>query len=125
MEEKSKRRELRKNRPPAEVILWSRLRGEQVAGCRFRRQYSVDIYVLDFYCPELKLAIEIDGASHEGDDAVEYDTHREHFIESLGISFLRFQNDQIYHALDAVVEVIANTAQQIRDKKIAQALPSP
>jgi len=124
IEEKEKRRDLRNNRPPVELMLWARLRGEQIAACRFRRQYSVGGYVLDFYCPAIKLAIELDGASHEGDDAVEYDANRQHYIESLGIMFLRFRNEQIYHALDGVVETIATTAQQLREKKTPPQ-PSP
>jgi very-short-patch-repair endonuclease len=60
----SKRKELRLNMPKAEVVLWSRLKGKQLKGLKFRRQYGVGPYVVDFCCPELKLVIEVDGGSH-------------------------------------------------------------
>ena len=62
--EKGKRKQLRKTMPEAEVILWSRLKNKQLAETKFRRQYSVGKYVVDFYCAEKKLAIELDGESH-------------------------------------------------------------
>ena len=99
--------------PPAEVILWPRLRGEQVSGWKFRRQYSVGPYVLDFYCPRLKLAIEIDGPTHDGDEACVYDANRQAFIECHGITFLRFRNERVYWQLDAVIETIAATAEKL------------
>ncbi len=73
--------------PQAEAILWSQLQKRQVLGFKFRRQYGVGSYVLDFYCPEVKLAIEIDGNSHLREDAVEYDGTRQAEIEKLGIRF--------------------------------------
>lgn len=68
-EELEKRRELRNNSTKAESLLWQQLKGKQVAGFKFRRQYSVGKFVLDFYCAERKLAIELDGSSHDGEDA--------------------------------------------------------
>ena len=62
--EKEKRQRLRNTMPDAEVILWSRLKGRQILGCKFRRQHSVGPFVMDFYSPEIRLAIELDGDSH-------------------------------------------------------------
>ncbi|MGD0919462.1 MAG: DUF559 domain-containing protein [Thermodesulfobacteriota bacterium] len=62
--EENNRKILRKNMPKAEVILWSRLKGKRLDGYKFRRQFSVAQFVVDFYCPRLKLAIEVDGDSH-------------------------------------------------------------
>lgn len=62
--ERAKRRKLRKVMPRAEVLLWDRLRNRKLLGCRFRRQYSVGPFIVDSYCPGLKLAIELDGESH-------------------------------------------------------------
>ena len=62
--EKDKRRELRNSMPKAEVLLWMRLKGRQLLGCKFRRQYSIGAFVTDFYSPEIKLGIERDGDSH-------------------------------------------------------------
>ena len=71
------------------------LRGRRVANHKFRRQFSVGEYILDFYCPALKLAIEIDGCSHDGEDAEEYDVIRQRTIEAFGIHFIRFRNAEV------------------------------
>ena len=109
--EREKRRRLRKDMPTAEDLVWSRLRRKQVCGHKFRRQYSVGPYVIDFYCPGLKLAVEIDGDSHFLADAVTQDKQRQGYIESFGIQFLRFTNEQVYRNLDDVLEKIAAKAQ--------------
>jgi very-short-patch-repair endonuclease len=113
-EEKQKRRTLRNNAPRAERIIWEKLRKHQIDGARFLRQYSVEKFVLDFYCPEIKLAIEIDGSSHFTDEAKRYDAFRQGCIERFGISFLRFTNAEIYNALDAVVMKIKTTVEERR-----------
>jgi very-short-patch-repair endonuclease len=105
-EAKDKRRALRKNMPQAEVMLWSKLRGKNVKGYKFRRQYSVGSYIVDFYCAELKLAIEIDGESHFIEGSEDRDRQRQEFIESAGIRFLRFTNTDVYERLDGVLETI-------------------
>ena len=105
-EAKDKRRALRKNMPQAEILLWSKLRGKNAKGYKFRRQYSVGMYIVDFYCAALKLAIEIDGESHFIDGSKERDRKRQEFIESTGIRFLRFTNTDIYERLDGVLEAI-------------------
>ena len=104
--EKAKRQSLRSQMPQAEIILWSKLRRRQIAGVKFRRQYSVERFVLDFYSPALKLAIEVDGPTHQSPEAVAYDQTRQQFIENLGIRFLRFTNQDVYHHLDKVLETI-------------------
>jgi very-short-patch-repair endonuclease len=109
--EKETRRRLRGTMPPAEARLWSRLRARQVLGRKFRRQYSVGPFSLDFYCVEEKLAIELDGDSHFSPEARESDAQRQHFIESFGIRFLRFTNHEVYDNLDGVLEVIADAVQ--------------
>jgi len=87
----------------AEIILWSKLKGRQLKGLKFRRQYSVECYIVDFYCPKLRLAIELDGKSHLGKENQEYDRARQDEIEALGISFLRFTNQEVYEDLDKVL----------------------
>ena len=113
--EKEKRRKLRKESPQAERLLWYRLRNRQLLGCRFRRQYSVGAYVLDFYCPQLRLAIEIDGDSHFQPGSPEYDEQRQREIEALGVRFLRFRNDQVFENLDGVLECIAEIVRELSD----------
>ncbi|PKB80162.1 MAG: hypothetical protein BZY88_09575 [SAR202 cluster bacterium Io17-Chloro-G9] len=108
--ELSKRRSLRKASPRAERIVWSQLGKSQVLGNKFRRQYSVGPYVIDFYCPALSLAVEIDGDSHFQQDS--NDNSRQDYIETFGIRFLRFTNEEIYSNLDGVLETIRQVVQQ-------------
>ncbi|MGH8566197.1 MAG: endonuclease domain-containing protein [Gammaproteobacteria bacterium] len=99
------RRRLRRDSPLAEQRLWVMLRSRRLLGYRFRRQYGVGPYVLDFYCPELKLGIEVDGDSYFEASAGEYDRERQCHIESLGIRVLRFTNREVFERLDDVAEV--------------------
>ncbi len=92
--------------PPAEFILWSQLRDKGLKGYKFRRQYSVENFVLDFYCPKLKLAIEVDGDSHFVEGADMSDRERQTIIESFGINFLRFTNREIYENINGVMNKI-------------------
>jgi very-short-patch-repair endonuclease len=85
----------------------AKLRCKQIENCKFRNQYSVEQFVLDFYSPEIKLAIEIDGESHFQEGAAHYDKERQIFIEPTGINFLRFTNNQVYENLNGVLEIIA------------------
>ncbi len=112
--EKEKRRKLRQDTVKAEKIIWDRIRNRQIEDCKFRRQYSVDKFVIDFYSPILKLAIEIDGESHFKEGAAEYDRERQMYIESLGIKFIRFTNNDVYDNLDGVLESIALKVRELR-----------
>ncbi len=111
-EEKLKRKRLRNNMPLAEIILWSKLKGKNM-GYKFRRQYSVGEFVIDFYCPELKLAIEIDGCSHFIDEAEVRDKERQMIIESYGFTFLRFTNEEIYNNIDGVLTKIMQITKEL------------
>lgn len=113
--EKAKRQQLRRNMTKAEFLLWQKLKGKQVEGVKFRSQYSVGWFVVDFYCTELKLAIEIDGDSHFQDGAQEYDQERQAFIESVGIRFLRFTNNEVYGNLEGVLERIIQKIGELRN----------
>jgi len=110
------RRNLRNTMPPAEVILWKRLQRRQVADARFRRQHSIEQFVVDFYCPEVRLAIELDGESHNGEQAGERDAARQKFIESCGIAFLRFSNQDVYRNIESVVENIESKIRELRQE---------
>ncbi len=90
-----KAEQLRNNITAAEEQLWNYLRGSQL-GVKFRRQHPAAIYVLDFYCDELRLAIEIDGSIHYLEDVKKNDTIRQQTLENLGISFLRFTNTEVH-----------------------------
>lgn len=92
--------------PTAEVILWSELQGKRLNGLKFRRQYGISRYVVDFYCPKLKLAIELDGDSHATPDAEKYDKRRQEYIENKGIKVIRYDNNDVYTNLDGVISDI-------------------
>ena len=101
------RKSLRLRQTDAESKLWYYLRRRQLKNYKFYRQYSINRYVLDFYCPKLKLAIEVDGDTHYMNDGViEYDKKRQSYIETFGVKFLRFTNDDIYTNIDEVIEEI-------------------
>ena len=103
--EQEKRRKLRREMTKAEVKLWLELKNKKL-GARFLRQYSIHAFVVDFYSPELRLAIEVDGVTHSTDEEKEYDESRQSEIEQLGVVFLRFSNPEIYHDLHNVLEKI-------------------
>jgi len=91
--EQEKRRLLRSKMTYCEKIVWLHLRKKQLA-YRFLRQYSVDHFVIDFYCPELKLAIELDGDVHDHPEQKEYDEARQKYLEKFGIQFVRIKNEE-------------------------------
>ena len=102
----TKRKLLRKNAPHPEHILWQAIRNRKANGQKFKRQFSIDKYVVDFYCPELRLVIEIDGGYHVKESVKEYDFERQRFIESLGINLLRFSDKEILNNLEGVLNKI-------------------
>ena len=112
--EKEKRRTLRKNQTYASKILWQYLRNRQFLGVKFTRQYSVDQYVIDFFAPELKIAIESDGSIHELADQKEYDKARQEYLESFGITFMRITNKEL---LANPNKAFARIKQEIRKLK--------
>lgn len=113
--EKEKRRILRKNTTASEKIVWTYLRRKQILGERFLRQFSIEFYVLDFYCPRLRLAIEIDGDSHFiNQDAIDYDKERQAYIENFGIEFLRFRNAEVFADNDAVINIITQKVKEFQ-----------
>src|SRR5262249_39591111 len=89
---KARRRELRNNPTAAEAILWKHLQRRQLLGKKFRRQYSIGRYIVDFFCVECDLAVELDGAPHFGELGEEYEAERTAFLQGLGIELVRFEN---------------------------------
>jgi len=98
-----KAHELRRNMTEAENILWKELKNRRIFKVRFRRQHPIDIFIVDFYCHESKLVIEIDGEMHNIEENKEYDLGRTAELRKLGISVLRFTNDQVIYKLDEVI----------------------
>ena len=111
-------RSLRREMTPAEKILWTSLRGRRFDGLKFRRQYPVGEFILDFYCLELLLALEIDGESHLGKE--EHDEQRTKIIEATGIKIVRFWNTEVYDDIDSVREAIWQECERRRLVKIEQ-----
>jgi len=99
-------RYLRKNATDCERILWRELRNRTFANYKFRRQRPIDPYILDFYCPALKLVIELDGSGHSYRNREKRDRVREEFLTKRGIPIVRFWNHQVREELESVVEAI-------------------
>ena len=99
-------RMLRKNMTLSEILLWQELKGKQMLGHDFDRQRPIDNYIVDFYCKELQLAIEIDGASHDYEGAYERDVKRQKKLESLGVHFVRIDDDLVKQDINIVIKLI-------------------
>lgn len=103
-----RRKELRKNLTPAEATLWKHLQRKQLAGRKFRRQHSIQNYIVDFYCASEKLIIELDGAIHLDFTQQNYDYERTQVLESLGFKVIRFENKLIFENITNVLEEISS-----------------
>jgi very-short-patch-repair endonuclease len=103
---KQRRKELRNNATPAEVHLWSALKKRQLAGRKFRRQHSIGPYIVDFYCPGERLAVELDGALHDDPFRSEYDTERQAYLQAKDIRVIRFENKQVFENEEGVLAYI-------------------
>jgi len=98
-------RELRQRQTPAEQILWQYLRNAQLDGIKFRRQHPIGRFIVDFYCAQTRLVIEIDGDSHA--DQVEYDQMRTNWLESQGYQVIRFTNCEVMeHPVDVMEDIL-------------------
>ncbi len=115
--EKPRRQLHRRETSKAEEVLWSNLRRRQMLGYKFRRQYSVAAYVVDFYCPTARLAIEVDGDSHFQQGSAARDEARQAAIESFGTHFLRFRNVEVFEHLDGVLTAIERHLLELRAKQ--------
>ncbi|HEY2384328.1 MAG TPA: endonuclease domain-containing protein [Terriglobia bacterium] len=97
---------LRNESTAAEAVLWKCLQRRQLLGCKFRRQISIDCYIVDFYCPEKKLVIELDGDAHFSPTVDVYEERRTKFLEAQGLKVIRFENVELKENLDWVLERI-------------------
>ncbi len=105
-------RELRKKSTLSEVLLWLKIKGK-VLGVEFHRQVPIDNFIVDFYCHELMLAIEIDGSSH--DDKQDYDQNRQLILENLGVRFIRFRDIDVKQKMGWVLEELMICVDESRD----------
>jgi very-short-patch-repair endonuclease len=97
---------LRQSQTECERLLWQRLRGRQINGMKFRRQWPVGDYVVDFVCLEARVVVELDGGQHYEPAALEYDRRRTLGLESRGLRVVRFTNFQVMGEMEAVLEEI-------------------
>jgi very-short-patch-repair endonuclease len=102
----SNARVLRNNMTKAEIILWSRLREKKINGYKFRRQQPVFDYIVDFYCNELKLIIEVDGEIHSLPEKTNYDSKRDKILKINGYHIIRLTNLEIETELDSTINKI-------------------
>lgn len=99
-------RNLRKNMTDAEEKLWFQIRRKQILGVQFYRQRPIGQYITDFYAPTQKLVIELDGSQHLEGEAMQLDMQRTAFLESIGISVVRFNNMAVFNNMTGVLEMI-------------------
>jgi very-short-patch-repair endonuclease len=103
-------RALRLNLTRSEKSLWRQLRGRKLCGLKFRRQQPLDFYILDFFCAEKRLVVELDGGQHDIPEEREYDEKRTAYLNAQGLEVLRFWNSQIRENLPWVLELIRRKA---------------
>jgi very-short-patch-repair endonuclease len=101
-----KRSSLRRNPTDAESVLWKNLKKSQLDGKKFRRQHSIGPYIVDFYCPEFRVAVELDGAKHMTPIGSEEDEKRDKFLRKLNVRVLRFENRLVFESLELVLDAI-------------------
>ncbi|WP_420456071.1 endonuclease domain-containing protein [Rubrivirga sp.] len=111
--QKAIRRQLRTEGTPAEASLWLQLKGRRLGGLRWRRQFGVGPYVLDFYCPEVRLAVELDGAVHDRPEQRAYDADRTKHLAAVGIRVIRFENRMVFDRGDEVAATILRASAEV------------
>ncbi len=102
---RAKARELRKNGTRGEAMLWTQLKGRKT-GCEFHRQYPLGLFIVDFYCPEIRLAVELDGSSHDHEDVYKYDVRRQQWLEGQGIQVARFRETDVLTNIEGVFKTV-------------------
>jgi very-short-patch-repair endonuclease len=109
---KARRKELRNNPTPAEAALWKHLQRRQILGKKFRRQFSIGRYIVDFFCVDCGLAVEVDGAPHFQDLKAEYEATRTAYLSKAGIQILRFENRDVHENVEGVLETIRDAIRE-------------
>ncbi|OKS84722.1 endonuclease domain-containing protein [Mucilaginibacter polytrichastri] len=115
-------RQLRKNMTFGETLLWNELKDDKLLGFDFDRQRCIDNYIVDFYCKELMLAIEIDGNYHENEDKLLKDSDRQQRLEELGVRFIRFSETEVkadtFNVIRTIETLIINLIKENPDIKL-------
>jgi len=102
------RKRLRNNITKSEMILWKYLKGSQMNGWKFRRQQGIGNYIVDFYCPDLKIVVEVDGLTHSEEVVFEKDEVRQEYLENLGLKVVRYNSQDIFYKINDVLEGLYN-----------------
>jgi very-short-patch-repair endonuclease len=113
-QQKEFRKKLRRESSISEKIFWRAVRGKKL-NCKFRRQFGIGKYIADFYCHELKLAVEIDGATHETAEELKNDSEKEKYLDGLGIKTKRYKNVDVKNNLDGVIEDLIDVIKSLRN----------
>jgi very-short-patch-repair endonuclease len=113
---KTFRKSLRNNSTVAEATLWKILKDKKVGGLKFRRQHSVGNFILDFYCPELRLSIELDGESHANQAILTKDDERDNYLDQFSVTVLRYENRWVYEYPEEIIQDIL----KLRDNLIVK-----
>ncbi|MCH7613143.1 MAG: endonuclease domain-containing protein [Candidatus Marinimicrobia bacterium] len=113
--QKTVRKLLRNYPTPWEQKLWNQLKGKQLDGFKFRRQQGIENNVVDFYCPEVKLIVELDGSGHLSAIANKADQERDEALNTFGYHILRFYNNEVDKNLDGVLNIISDKCKELRD----------
>lgn len=108
---KDNRKNLRKTLTPAEAFLWNHLKAKKLDGRKFRRQHGIYQYIVDFYCAEERLVIELDGEVHNTANALEYDNKRTAVLTDLGLKVIRFENKMVFENLTSVLKEVKDNFQ--------------
>ncbi|WP_411688914.1 endonuclease domain-containing protein [Acinetobacter indicus] len=98
-----------------EHLMWQILRARRFMDLKFRRQHVIEPYIVDFYCHEIGLVIELDGSQHGTDEAIEYDAERTKFLEALGLTVVRYWNHDVLGRTDVVLEDLLNVCCELRN----------
>ncbi len=102
----AKAKDLRRNTTETEKLLWEKIGGNRLSGFRFKRQHPIAHYIVDFYCHKAKLVVELDGGYHKHEDQMIYDTLRTEELMDLGLTVLRFRNEEVRNGMEDVLERI-------------------
>ncbi|KXO85911.1 DNA methyltransferase [Acinetobacter venetianus] len=107
---------MRSNATDAEHLMWQLLRAKRFMNLKFRRQHVIAPYIVDFYCHELGLVIELDGSQHSTEDAIEYDAERTKFLEALGLKVVRYWNHEVLGRTDVMLGDLWNKCFELTKK---------
>jgi len=111
------RRKLRSNMTKSEAVLWKRINNRQVADCKFRRQCGIGPFIVDFYCPELKLIVEVDGMTHDDIEVIKKDEQKEQYFKNLKLNIKRYTAHDIFKFTREVLDDLYYACLELKSKR--------